>query len=377
MRMLFRALRRAQFSYEPLIEVRISRDALLHNMRVFQNAHPTLAIAPVLKSNAYGHGLVHVASILDPFGASFFAVDSYYEALVLRNEGIRTPLLIIGYAAVDTIIQSRLRDVSFVMTSLDQLRELSSRVKAPLAIHLKIDTGMHRQGIAFEEINEALHIISRSAHIHLDGVATHLADADGNDPTFTLVQIKRWNEAVQSVKKAFPQAKRYHCAASAGSAFSEAINATVLRLGIGLYGINIGSTALDLKPALELRTVVSAVQNVREGDSIGYNCTYQASTDMTIALIPVGYTEGLDRRLSNKGSVRINGTQCPLVGRVSMNIAVADATQCSGVKRGDTAIVYSARNTDANTIEKSAALCGTISHELLVHINPLLRRTVV
>lgn len=377
MRAFFRALRKARFSYEPLVEVRVFRDALLHNVRTFQRAHPTLGIAPVLKSNAYGHGLIQTASVLDPLALPFFVVDSYYEALVLRNEGIRTPLLIIGYTGIETVARSQLCNTAFAITSLSQLRELIGVVRTPCAVHLKIDTGMHRQGIACEELDEALKLLSNTQHIRIEGVATHLADADGPEAAFTKAQIERWNEAARKMRNVFPHMRHYHCAASAGSVFSKDIDANVLRLGIGLYGIAIGSVALDLRPALELRTVVSDVKKVRAGEYVGYNCTYQAPYDMAIALIPVGYAEGLDRRLSNKGSILINGTVCPLVGRVSMNIAASDATQCSNVRRNDPAIVYSAQSADENSIEKSAALCDTISHELLVHINPQLRRIVV
>ena len=376
MRALFRALRKLRFSYEPLVEVRISRDALLHNFAVVKKAHPSLAIAPVLKSNAYGHGLIPIARLLEPARAPFFVIDSYAEALILRNERIRTPLLVIGYTPSVTIAQSRMADTAYTVSSLEQLEELSRILKKPCAIHLKIDTGMHRQGVMLDEVEIALGIISGNAMVHLTGVATHLADADGANAASTHAQINHWNELVRTVQRRVPSVAFFHCAATAGGAYSQMIDANVMRLGIGLYGITAGSCEYDVKPVLELRTVVSAVKCVSEGECIGYNCTFKAPHDMAIAVIPVGYAEGLDRRLSNKGTVRIHGMSCPLVGRVSMNIAAVDVSACRGVQRGDTVIVYSADRSAANTIAKSAELCGTIPHELCVRINPHLRRTI-
>lgn len=377
MRSLFRLLRKGRFSYQPLVEVRVYRDHLRSNFFAFKNASQPCGIAPVLKSNAYGHGLVEVARALQGVQAPFFCIDSYFEALILRNEGIRTPLLVIGYTHVETILKNTLSDTAYLVTSLDQLQELSLAARRRTLVHLKIDTGMHRQGVMQGDISESIRLLKTNSHITLGGIATHLADADSADASYTKNQIKAWNEAVQVFRNEFPLIRYFHCAATAGSAYSREIDANVIRLGIGLYGISVGADMHELRPALELKTIVSAVKQVPAGSRIGYNGTFQTQSDMALATIPVGYAEGLDRRLSNRGSVLINGTACPIVGRVSMNITTVDASSCPTVQRGDSVIVYSAQQQDPNTIERCANLCETIPWELLVGINPKLRRVVV
>ncbi len=378
MRSLFRLLRKARFSYQPLVEVRIYCDRLRANMAAFQKSCQPCCLAPVLKSNAYGHGLTEVASALQGMQVPFFCVDSYFEALILRNEGIRTPLLVIGYTPITTILKSALHNTAYLITSLDQLEELSRQARRKCTVHLKIDTGMHRQGIMHSEISESIAILKKNPRIIVEGIATHLADADNKDASYTNNQITLWNEVVKGFRNAYPLLRYTHCAATAGSAYSQNIDANVIRLGIGLYGISTGTNVQGgLQLALELKTIVSGIKKVSAGSYVGYNGTFKVNNDMVLATIPVGYAEGLDRRLSNKGSVIINNTICPIVGRVSMNITTVDASNCSVIKRGDEAIVFSADQKDPNTIEKCADLCETIPWVLLVGINPKLRRVVV
>ncbi|MEK7648615.1 MAG: alanine racemase, partial [Patescibacteria group bacterium] len=368
MRALFRALRKRRFSYQPLVEVRVYRDHLLSNFKAFQKSCQPCGIAPVLKSNAYGHGLVEVATVLQGVQAPFFCVDSYAEALVLRNEGIRTPLLVIGYTPIETIVKSNLPNTTYLITSLDQLQELTARAQRHITVHIKIDTGMHRQGIMLGELSECITLIQKNPHISCEGIATHLADADNADELSTQFQIKAWNETVQRFRQSIPTLRSVHCAATAGSAYSPSIDANVVRVGIGIYGIPAGASIHELQPVLELKTIVSGVKKVSAGSRVGYNGTFQAPHDMLLATIPVGYAEGLDRRLSNKGVVLINSAPCPIVGRVSMNITTIDATNCPSVRRGDDVIVYSAEPQDPNSISKCAEICETIPWVLLVHI---------
>src|SRR3990167_4298536 len=174
-RKLLRLLRKKRFAYTPLIEIRIGKGALLHNLKVFQEQKKGVAVATVLKSNAYGHGLVEVARILDGEDLPFFCVDSYFEALILRNEGIRTPILIIGYTPVATMLENRLPDVAFGIIDLEELRNLAALARSSIVIHLKVDTGMHRHGIAPSELEDVYALISANKRIVLEGAYSHLA----------------------------------------------------------------------------------------------------------------------------------------------------------------------------------------------------------
>src|SRR3989344_2871042 len=252
-RTLLRLLRKKRFAYTPLIEIRIGKDALLHNLKVFQEQKKGVAIAPVLKSNAYGHGLVGVARIFDGKGLPFFCVDSYFEALILRNEGIRTHVLIIGYTPVETMLESRLADVAFGIIGVQDLRSLAALARSPTAIHLKVDTGMHRHGIAPSEIEDAYALIRANKRIVLEGIYSHLADADTPNSAHAAAQIAAWNEAVPRVRAKMPSVRFFHLAATTGSFYAQKIDANVMRLGIGLYGINVSLEKLDLRAALEMR----------------------------------------------------------------------------------------------------------------------------
>ncbi|MBX2866441.1 alanine racemase [Candidatus Kaiserbacteria bacterium] len=365
---------RSKKKYERLIKVVIDSAAIKHNLSVFQTQY-NVAVAPVLKSNAYGHGLVEIGNIVDTEEIPFICVDTFFEALTLRSSGIQKPILIIGYTPHETIVHNKLRNTSFAVISLEELKRLATS-KKPASIHLKIDTGMHRHGVHVEELHEALNLIAHSSLI-LEGVYTHLADADTKGSTLTDTQIDAWNTAVQTIRSHIPTVTYFHCGHSAGSFYSKHIDANGIRLGIGLYGVNVGLDDLDLKPALEMKTRITSIKTLKQGETIGYNGTFTAEKDMRVATIPVGYNEGLDRRLSNKGSVLVHGTVCPILGRVNMNITSIDVSQIPDIKLDDEVTIISGDKTQPNSIEHLAKLCETIPYELLVHIQSTLYRKVI
>jgi alanine racemase len=419
MKDLLTRLSKARFPYEPLITVEISRNRLLHNLSEFQKLAPGGVIAPVLKSNAYGHGLVEVAHILETYRHAeprnrsrlpFYIVDSYFEAIALRACRVRAPILVIGYTPPQTIDRARLCHTSFTVSSLETLRALSRPARPswsygnidgivafalPLRrrahrIHLKVDTGMRRQGILPEELAEALRLIGENSWLELEGLCSHLADADNADPTFTEDQIAVWNRLVKQTVVAFPRLAYLHIGASDGHRYVADDIANVTRLGIGMYGLLDGSTfspRLNLFPTLEMKTVVSGVKTLRRGEHVGYGLTFTADRDMTVATIPVGYYEGLDRRLSNMGQVLVGvgRVPCRIVGRVSMNITVIDISPVLAAAHAKTTpllvgaavTVISNVPADPNSLESMAQLAGTIPYELAVHLPAHLKRAVV
>lgn len=363
-------------SITPLITITISRSALLHNLAEFKKITPHGNIAPTLKSNAYGHGLVLIAKELESQNLPFFVIDSYFEAMILRNNGIRTPLLIIGYSATNTIINNNLKNINFTITSLDSLKDLLEKIKNNVSIHLKIDTGMHRQGILEYEVDQAFDLIKKSKYIKIEGISSHFSDADGDSTTFTEKQIERWNKIVEKVKKELPNIKYFHLSNTYGHKFSNKIDANVSRLGIGLYGLaNINS--LSLKPILEMNTIITGVKKIKKGEFVGYNNTFTAEKDMSIATIPVGYYEGLNRRLSDVGHVKIKNTFCKIVGRVSMNITTIDVSEIKDIKIGDIVEVISKTSSDKNSIQSISEPIGTIPYEAVIKIPERIRRVVV
>lgn len=360
----------------PLIEVGISRANLLHNLHAYQRAYPRLAFAPVLKSNAYGHGLVPVARILEGEDIPFFVVDSLYEARTLRGADITTPILVIGYTRAEDIARNHLRNTTFTIVGIEQLRELVRCAHRPVAMHLKIDTGMHRQGVVPEDIPEAIRLIERNTNVRLTGICTHLADAEIKNSPLTVHQQKMWRDASSALMQAFPTTTMRHIAATKGVPFATD-EASVVRLGIGLYGLDASpDQPVDSMPVLELRTIVSSVRELPQGESVGYNATCVTERLSRIATIPAGYFEGIDRRLSNIGKVGIGTEYAPIAGRVSMNITSLDVTDLPEVRAGDRAIVISRDPTAPNSVQNIAAITNQISYEVVAGIPTHLKRVV-
>ncbi len=370
-------LRSKCFLYSNLVEVLIDAEALRFNLKSFQNLNSNLRVAPVLKSNAYGHGLVPVAGIISKESVPFICVDSFFEAMIVRNEDIQTPILILGYTPFENMARSKLSNLSFSVLSLDELKSLAAQIQYPISIHLKIDSGMRRHGINPAEIEEAVAIIQEHDNIFLEGIYTHLADADVIGSIQVKKQISTWNNCVKRFRQSFVSLRFVHCAATPGSFYNYDIEANVMRLGIGLYGVNPGLTEMVLRPVLEMRSKITSIRTLSTGDSVGYNATFTAEAPMKIATIPVGYTEGLDRRLSNRGAVLVNGHICPIVGRVSMNISSIDVSTIPELKRENEVIIISKDHDDPNSIESMARICNTIPYEIMVHIPAHLKRIVI
>jgi alanine racemase len=319
-----------------------------------------------------------VAQIFDKENVPFFVVDSLYEAQLLRNEKIKTPLLIVGYTFTKNLLSCRFKDCSFTIGDLEQLAELEKVLKSPKTFHLKIDTGMHRQGIELNQIGQAIALIKRNCHLRLEGICSHLADADNASSIFTLRQIKIWNSLVALFQKDFPKLRFFHIAATAGIRFADQTSANMARLGLGLYGINPSPfVKLNLKPALAMRSIISGVKSLKPGEAVGYGLSFVAKEKMKLAVIPVGYFEGVDWRLSNRGYFKIGEEFCPIIGRVSMNISTIDVSNIREVKINAPVTVISNNPLDPNSIENIAKLCMTIPYEILVHIPQHLRRVIV
>ena len=373
-----RALKKSLIDHRPLIEVLIYKDRLIANFNEYKKTYPQLQLAPVLKSNAYGHGLVEVAEILDRQQNAFFVVDSLFEARALRHNQIKSKILVIGYTSAENINSCRLQDLAFTLTSLEQLREIAEQLRWGMRLHIKIDTGMHRQGILPEEIEQAVALIKSNKLIELEGVCSHFADADNSDQEFSKKQIAVWQQVVQKFKQEFQTIKYWHLANTAGTYYSDQVDCNVARLGGGLYGYGKSPfVKLNLKPTLQMQSIISSIRPVRAGEFVGYNLEYQAEHEIRAATIPVGYFEGMDRRLSNRGIVQVSGCDCPVIGLVSMNITSIDVSAVPEAKLGDAVVVISSDPVAPNSAENIAKLTGANPREILVHIPQHLRRTVI
>jgi alanine racemase len=369
---------KTQMQPNPYTIVTLSRSAYINNLREFQKLSP--AIAPVLKSNAYGHGLTEVVSMLKDEKTSFIVVDSYDEASTVRKNRVPNPILIIGYIQAETINCSELSDISFAITSIEMLLELRSKVHKKTNVHLKIDTGMHRQGISLSQVSEAIQIIKQQTLLIPEGIYSHFSDANNTDSAYTHTQIESWNSVVKIFKTNFPEMSYFHISNSAGHGYTERIDANVTRPGMGLYGFS-GNGKVDslvkLKPVLELTTVISGIKDIEPGSTVGYNGTFISDTTRRIATVPVGYDTGLDRRLSNKGVVKVGNKFAKIIGIISMNTTIIDITEIENIQLNTPVIVISRNSSDQNSMMNIAKECNTIVDDIATGINPFIKRIII
>ena len=371
-------------------KVEISKEALLHNLRVFHNvAGKKTKVAAVVKANAYGHGLPEVVSILKS-KVDIFCVDNIDEAEQVRAIDDHATVLILGYTTLSNIKRAIEGNISFTVYNIETLRKMVSlKLTQTARIHLKVETGLHRQGVERRELVEMLRVIKKyKDKIYLEGVSTHFANVEDTlDPSYPMLQLTRFNEAIRSVKSKGFKPPLIHCAASAAALrYKEAVFSMV-RVGIGLYGLwpsretkialAVHKRNIKLQPVASWRSIVAQVKKIEEGESVGYGRTWFAGRKSKIAIIPVGYSDGFDRKLSGSGSVLIRGKVAPVVGRVAMNMIAIDITDIPGVKTEDEVVLIGKSRDREITAEEMADKIGTINYEVVSRINPLIPRIIV
>lgn len=363
--------------YRPLNIVEISRSRLIGNYRHLSNINKKIKIAPVLKSNAYSHGIKEIATVLDKLNPIFFCVDSLYEAYELLKSKIKSPILIMGYVDPKNLSIKKL-PFSYAIFDLEQLREiLKSQPQAK--VHLFVDTGMHREGIRLDELEEFLKKLTDEEKNSIEGVMSHLALAENSQDPDTKKQINHFKEAIKFLRKYSIFPKYIHLGNSPGLLNNKNLKlsslSNVSRVGRALYGIS--SIKNDnLKQVLQLKTHIIQIKKIKQSEKVGYDFTYQAKKDGIIAVLPIGFYDGVDRRLSNKGIVLIKNKTCPIIGRVSMNLTVVDVTSIKNIKVGDEVVVFS-NNQDENNVVNTAKKIGAIPYEILVHLERSMRRKII
>ncbi|MBP6855409.1 MAG: alanine racemase [Candidatus Pacebacteria bacterium] len=382
---LLNVLRRIKKSFSQpddcLLRIHIHRDQLLRNISIFKKHFPHHLLAPVLKSNAYGHGIREIGRVLNKQKeVDYLVVDSIVEARQLRDDGVRKPILILGYVSQSaTRLLAGVSNCVLAVNSIEQAFFLARSVSFPLRVHIKVDTGMNRQGVAVGELRQTLEVLRKHRHIKIEGMLSHLADADNIiSGAHTIGQLALWKMAVAVFRDYVPHGGVLHFAATAGSAFSNVAYSNMIRAGIGLYGFDVtGDRRLGVKPILSFYAKVVHIKRIKAGERIGYNFTFTAAHDMMLAIIPCGYYEGIPRALSNKGVVYYHHVPLPIVGRVSMNLTVVDATMVRDrIKIEDEVEIFSADHTRSNSITRAAELADTIPYEILARLAPGIRRVV-
>jgi alanine racemase len=311
----------------------------------------------------------------------WFGVDSIVEALRLRRDGIRNPILVLGYTLPSRFRDAKQKKITITISHLEGIRGLAKSASKP-DFHLKFDTGMHRHGFLKDDL-EKLIVILKENNLRPSGAYSHLAAADNR--SYSKHQRTLFEQYLGALREAGIRPKIIHFNKTEGILFYPWRD-TMMRLGIGLYGYlpepRSGAglprvTKKFIRPVLTWKTVVSEVKHVRSGERIGYDLTYRFSRDAVIAVLPIGYWHGYDRGLSNIGEVLIHGKRARIRGRVCMDIMMVEVTGISNVRIGDEVVLIGRQGSEFVSADEIGRKIGTESYEILTRINPLIRRIAV
>ena len=360
----------------------INLDAIEHNLREFRRILPDhVKIMAVMKADAYGHGAVEIAPAVVRGGAHSFAVAFLEEAVELRLSGVDKPILLIGPTPpgqISEIIRHNLTQTVFSIESATAISEEAVSQNTCVPIHVKVDTGMGRVGINPLEAVSFIRRVSALPGIKVEGILTHLASADSSDLSYTRYQIKLFEEALEACKKDGIEIPVIHAANSAGTISCPHSHYSIIRLGISLYGHypseELKTEKIKLIPALSFKSKIVFLKKVPPQTFLSYGSTYVTEKTSLIATIPVGYADGFNRLLSNRGSVLVRSCRAPIVGRVCMDYTMIDVTHIKNVSVGDEVVLYGSQGDSTITVDEVAELLGTISYELLCNVDKRVSR---
>ncbi|WP_434309091.1 alanine racemase [Hominifimenecus sp. rT4P-3] len=366
------------------VAARIDLEKISGNLKRIREHLPEAAkVCAVVKADGYGHGAVAVASFLEG-KADFFAVATVKEALDLREAGVRSPILILGYAwpeDYEELIQNEIRFTVFKESDAEALATLGRRLGKPALIHIKVDTGMHR--IGFPLTDEAIEIVRRIrtlAGVEVEGIFTHFARADEADKAYTREQLAAFQEFIRRVEAGTTPIPIHHCANSAASMELPEAAMDMVRVGIAMYGLypskEVGRD-IYLEPALEMKSQVVYVKDVEAGEGISYNHIRRLVEKRRVATIPVGYGDGYPRLLSDKGYVLIRGKRAPILGRICMDQFMVDVTEIPGVSEGDEVTLVGKDGNAIILVEELSDLCGRFNYEFVCGLERRIPRIYV
>jgi alanine racemase len=380
--------------------VEISKENLVSNLTQFRNLiGKKRKLMAVVKSNAYGHGLVEVARIASGNGANWLGVDSIDEALELKKNGLELPILILGYTLKSRLAEAVKSGFRLTVYNRETIEELSkfksqkSKVKTEsknlkVNVHIKVETGTSRQGVLEENILDFVKFIKKFENINIEGISTHFANIeDTTDHSYAKSQLTKFKEIVELLEDKGFNIPIKHTACSAATVLFPETYFDIVRLGISMYGhwssretqisARERGKKIKLLPVLTWKTRVAQIKEIKAGIPVSYGITEKVAQDTKIAILPIGYWDGLDRGLSSVGNVLIKGKRCKILGRVCMNMVVVDVNHVEKIKPEDEVVIIGKQGDEEITAEEMAGKIGTINYEVLTRINPRILRVVI
>jgi len=378
---------------ESLTWVEVNEAALEHNARSLKaRVGEKCVFAPVVKANGYGHGLVNAAQAFVRGGADWLCVHELEEALILREAGVAIPLYVVGYVPPSDaalVVSSQVRIVLYDLGMVQALNEAGKQANAVVPVHIKLETGNHRQGVEEDEAWGLVEAISEAQFVSLEGLSTHFADVeDTTNHAYAQSQLERFSGFHERCKEAGILIPMLHTANSAATLLWKHAHGDMVRAGIAAYGLWPSNetliTALQgteetliLRGALTWKARVAQVKDVPSGAYVGYGRTYRTTHPSRIAVLTVGYYDGYDRKLSNQAFVLIDGHRAPVRGRVCMNMVMVDVTHVPRVQVGDEVVLLGRSGEESITPEMMADWAGTIHYEVISRIHERIPRISV
>ena len=361
--------------------IEVDLDALAHNYHVLKDRLTgSSEIMAIVKSDAYGHGMVPVAKRLKVEGVKYFGVSKLWEALELREAGVTEPILVLLGVEVSEIDEALQNDVIVAVYREELVRAISKKAlkrEMRAKVHVKIDTGMNRLGVPYKLAFDFLDRLRSYEGINVCGLFSHFSVADepsDEDRAFTVAQLKRFLEISKyALKLGFP-IDHFHIANSAGLIDIPEAHFQLVRPGIALYGGYPSphfTDTIDLEAVMTFKTKIIHLKNIGPGESIGYGRTFTTTRDCVIATIPVGYDDGYSRLLSSKSEALVRGKRVPVVGRVSMNMITLDVSDVANVSVGDEVVLLGKQGAEQISAEELAKKCNTINYEIFCSIGSL------
>lgn len=362
----------------------VSLENFRHNYCAIRDHVKTAKVIAVLKANAYGMGSIPVAWSLKKEGVDFFAVATPDEAVTLREAGIADPILVLGsspYDVAETYVKLGIRAAITDIRMAEALSKAAQRLGRPAHIHLKADTGMGRIGFLPDAVLKVAETIHNLPGIDFEGIFTHFATSDELDLKHTHDQFNTFSSVVESIKKAGISVRMVHCCnsgallADLSEMFWDGVRPGQILNGI-IPSKECGS-AIPIKPCFEVKTAIGALRELPDGTGVSYGLTYTTHGMERVAILPMGYADGLNRALSNRGEVLIRGERCPVVGRICMDQSVVNVSHLRDVEVGDEVVVVGRQGKNAITIEEMAEKLSTITATIPVMFTARVPRVYV
>lgn len=369
------------------VYARIDLDAIAYNMEQMKhNLKADTEVMAVIKADGYGHGAVQIAEMMENMDYIWgFAVATLDEAIVLRTEGIKKPILVLGCVFPDqymAMLKNDIRMNVYTEEMAESISQMAAREGMTAYMHIKLDTGMSRLGFDMsKESVETITRISQMNNVNMEGIFTHFAKADETDKSFTQKQIRDFYWMVDKLKENDVTFQYEHCANSAAIIDVKEANFDLVRAGISIYGLypseEVKKENVKLKPAMVLKSHIAFVKEIEAGTPISYGGTFVSKEKMKIATIPVGYADGYPRSLSNVGYVLIRGKKAPIVGKVCMDQFMVDVTHIDGANFGDRVTLVGQDGNETISIEDLSELSGRFNYEFICDLGKRIPRVYV